>query len=468
MHLFRRLSWKLAIVTGILVCLVILALSIPIYWQTRNTLEDQLADHLRTNIESISEKLDPGLIDFIQKYPGSIIVKDSLIESLNHELRKYSAGAIYLIDRQENIFLVAGNRASAVQSSMIHKHEIQKSRAKGIAFSPLFSDASGKTYKSVFKVIHIENASEIVLGLDADARFLKYTARLRRRIISIGIIVLILSIIAASILSQTLTRPLRQLTKFARDIGKGRVETANFQRRYDEIGFLGKTMENMRHEIDQREKDNKHLIASVAHEIRNPLAGMQVNAELLLETTRKMKEIHSYSRAVAKEIANLSNIVENFLAYARPIESTLTSQSISAIMEEIITNIQQDFPDHIIKIHGIKIHGDGSATIHPGKIKHAFFNILKNACESSAPNVEIVISIQSKNEMLSISILNQGTPIPVEVQSQIFEAFFSTKSSGVGLGLSISKSIVEQHGGRILLTRSDSSGTEFVIQLPTG
>jgi len=222
-------------------------------------------------------------------------------------------------------------------------------------------------------------------------------------------------------------------------------------------------MENMRHEIDQREKDNKQLIASVAHEIRNPLAGMQVNAELLLETTRNMKEIHSYSKAVTKEIANLSNIVENFLAYARPIESTLTSQSISAIMEEIITNIQQDFPNHIIKIHG-----GGSATIHPGKIKHAFFNILKNAYESSAPNLEIVISIQSKNEMLSISILNQGPPIPVEVQSQIFEAFFSTKSSGVGLGLSISKSIVEQHGGRILLTRSDSSGTEFVIQLPTG
>ncbi len=442
MHLFRRLSWKLAIVTGILVCLVVLALSVPIYWQTRNTLEDQLADHLRTNIESISEKLDPGLIDFI---------------------RKYSAGAIYLIDRQENIFLVAGNRASAVQSSMIHKHEIQKSRAKEIAFSPLFSDASGKTYKSVFKVMYIDNTSKIVIGLDADARFLKYTARLRRRIISIGIIVLIFSIIAASILSQTLTRPLRQLTKFARDIGKGRAETANLQKRYDEIGFLGKTMENMRHEIDQREKDNKQLIASVAHEIRNPLAGMQVNAELLLETTRNMKEIHSYSKAVTKEIANLSNIVENFLAYARPIESTLTSQSIRTILEEIITNIQQDFPDHIIKIYG-----DGSATIHQGKIRHAFFNILKNACESSAPNTEIMISIQSKNELLSISILNRGQPIPVEVQSQIFEAFFSTKTSGVGLGLSISKSIVEQHGGKILLARSDSSGTEFVIQLPTG
>jgi len=462
-HLFRRISWKLAVVTGILVCLVILALSIPIYWQTRNTLEDQLTDHLRTNIENISEKLDPRLIDFIQKYPGSTIIKDSLTELLNHELRKYSASAIYLIDQHNNIFLIAGNRASAVQSSMIHKREIQKSRTKGIAFSPLFSDASGKTYKSVFKVIYIENDSEIVLGLDADAQFLKYTVRLRQRIILIGIIVLIFSIITASVLSQTLTRPLRQLTKFAEDIGKGRAEITNLRKRHDEIGFLGKTMEKMRREIKQREKDNKQLIASVAHEIRNPLAGMQVNAELLMEAAQKSAEVDLYSKAIAKEIKNLSNIVENFLAYAKPIEFTRATYPLKPIFEEIRSKIKTDFPDH-----QILIQGNGNARVHPEKIKHAFFNILKNACESSAPNTEIVISIQQKNEVLSISILNQGLPIPVDIQPQIFEAFFSTKSSGVGLGLSISKSIVEQHGGRIFLACSDAGGTEFVIQLPIG
>jgi signal transduction histidine kinase len=79
-----------------------------------------------------------------------------------------------------------------------------------------------------------------------------------------------------------------------------------------------------------------------------------------------------------------------------------------------------------------------------------------------------VISIQQKNKILSISTLNQGIPIPDDIQPQIFEAFFSTKSSGVGLGLSITKSIVEQHGGRIFLACSDAGGTEFVIQLPTG
>ncbi|HCK99568.1 MAG TPA: hypothetical protein DHW42_05610, partial [Candidatus Marinimicrobia bacterium] len=216
-------------------------------------------------------------------------------------------------------------------------------------------------------------------------------------------------------------------------------------------------------EIKQREKDNKQLIASVAHEIRNPLAGMQVNAELLMEAAQNSAEVDTYSKAVAKEIKNLSNIVENFLAYAKPIEFTRAIYPLKPIFEEIRSNIKTDFPDH-----QILIQGNGNARVHPEKIKHAFFNILKNACESSAPNMEIVISVQSENEILSISILNQGPPIQANIQPQIFEAFFSTKSSGVGLGLSISKSIVEQHGGKILLARSDSSGTEFVIQLRTG
>jgi two-component system sensor kinase FixL len=182
-----------------------------------------------------------------------------------------------------------------------------------------------------------------------------------------------------------------------------------------------------------------------------------------MEAAQKSAEVDLYSKAIAKEIKNLSNIVENFLAYAKPIEFTRAAYPLKPIFEEIRSKIKTDFPNH-----QIQIQGNGNARVHPEKIKHAFFNILKNACESSAPNKEIVISIQQKNKILSISTLNQGIPIPADIQPQIFEAFFSTKSSGVGLGLSITKSIVEQHGGRIFLACSDAGGTEFVIQLPTG
>jgi len=463
MKIFNRLAWKLALFTGLLVLLTVLALSIPVYWLTRNTLEDQLTDHLANNITNLSETIDTDLISFIIRYPESKILKDSLETSLTNDLQKYSAATVYILDSENKILLSAGNKLNAVYSTLIHKPEIEKARTNGIWFAPLYNDESGNSYKSVYKLFKTNKYPGIIVGLDADAHFLQYTELLRQRILIIGGSVLIISVIVVMILSQSLTQPLRHLTKFARNIGHGRAEPSLLQKRRDEIGFLGKTMEEMRQEIAHREKENKELIASVAHEIRNPLAGMQVNAELLFEATENQKDLHAYSRAVTNEIDNLSNIVENFLAYAQPIDATLETQSIRTLIEETVTTLKRDFPNH-----SFTINGDENARVHPNKIRHAFINLLKNACESSNDQNSIDVRITRSNDDISISFQNRGEPIPSQIQSQIFEAFFSTKGSGVGLGLSIAKSIVEQHGEKISLTRSDIDGTEFVIKLPAG
>ena len=463
MRLFNRLAWKLALFTGLLILLTVLALSIPVYWLTRNTLEDQLADHLENNITNLAATIDTDLLRFYIRYPESQILRDSLEASLANMLRNYSASSIYILDLENTILLSAGNKLNAAHSTLIHQLEIEKARTNGIWFAPLYQDELGKSFKSVYKSFERDDFPGMIIGLDANAHFLKYTGMLRQRILFIGASVLIISIIVVMVLSQTLTLPLRQLTEFARNIGRGRAEPSKLQRHRDEIGFLGKTMEVMRQQIAQRENENKELIASVAHEIRNPLAGMQINAELLLEATQNQKELHNYSRAVTKEIENLSSIVENFLAYARPIDANLESQSLRTIIDETIDTLKRDFPNH-----QIIVNGDEQAFVHPNKIRHAFINLLKNACESSDDQNPINVQIARSNDDISISVQNFGEPIPPQIQAQIFEAFFSTKGSGVGLGLSIAKSIVGQHGGKIHLTRSDSNGTEFVIELPAG
>ncbi|MBN2601661.1 MAG: HAMP domain-containing histidine kinase [Candidatus Marinimicrobia bacterium] len=463
MTLFNHLSWKLALFTGLLILLTVLAISIPAYWLTRNTLEDQLADHLENNITNLAATIDSELLRFYIRFPESQILRDSLEAVLTNMLRNYSASSIYILDSENTILLSAGNKLNATHSTLIHQLEIEKARTNGIWFAPLYQDESGKSFKSVYKSFETDNFPGTIIGLDADARFLKYTGMLHQRILFIGASVLIISIIAVMILSQTLTQPLRNLAEFAKNIGRGRAELPIPEDRRDEIGFLGKTMEEMRREIARRENENKELIASVAHEIRNPLAGMQVNAELLLEATQNQKELHNYSRAVTNEIENLSNIVENFLAYAQPIDTNLESQSLRTIIDEIINTLKRDFP-----YHSILVNGDEHAYVHPNKIRHTFINLLKNACESSPEKNPINVQITRNNNTLIIAIQNRGEAIPPQIQSQIFEAFFSTKGTGVGLGLSIAKSIVGQHGGKIRLAHSDTDGTEFVIELPAG
>jgi len=457
----KKLSWKIALVTGLLVILVILSVSIPIYWQTRQALEKQLSQHMKSNITLLREKLDSSSIEFLNKYPESLIVKDSLKQFFNRNLLQFSANTIYLVQKSGIILLAVGKEESAVKSVMLHKREITQELEGKTVSSPLFSDRSGNHYKSIFCPVSLPDSSTIILAIDANADFFQETAKLRRQIFTIGGIVLLVSIIVSLILSQTLTHPLYKLTQFASEIGKGRGRTFSLESRNDEIGFLGKTMQKMQTEIDQREKENKQLIASVAHEIRNPLGGMQVNAELLLEESEHTSESIKYAKAISREVKHLSEIVESFLAYARPIEHNTIFTDIRQILQESVLQLKREFPDY-----NISIVGNGETNIHPGKMLHAFYNLLKNGIEASDSSNNIEAEIKDNKTELRIHFRNRGKSIPPEIQPQIFDAFFSTKASGIGLGLTITKSIVEQHGGNIYLASSGENGTEFVLTLP--
>ena len=457
----KKLSWKIALVTGSLVILVILSLSVPIYWQTRQALEKQLSQHMKSNITLFRKKLDFPLIEFLNKYPESLIVKDSLKQFFSRHLLQFSANTIYIVQESGIIILSVGKEESAVKSVMLHKREISQALEGKTVSSPLFSDRSGNHYKSVFCPVSFPDSSTTILAIDANADFFLETAKLRRQIFTIGGIVLLISIVISLILSQTLTHPLYKLTQFASEIGKGRGRSFSLENRNDEIGFLGKTMQKMQSEIDQREKENKQLIASVAHEIRNPLGGMQVNADLLLEESEHSSKTTKYTKAISREVKHLSEIVESFLTYARPIEHNTIFTDIRQILQESVSQIQSEFPNR-----NISIVGNGKTNIHPGKMRHAFYNLLKNGVEATDNSNIIEVKIINYKTELKIHFCNKGKSIPQEIQPQIFDAFFSTKASGVGLGLTITKSIVEQHGGNIYLVRSDENGTEFVLILP--
>ncbi|MFA4837936.1 MAG: HAMP domain-containing sensor histidine kinase [Candidatus Neomarinimicrobiota bacterium] len=457
----KKLSYKIALFIGLLIALIVILLSVPIYWQTRQTMEEELSRNLKTNIVLLQERLDTALIGFLNRYPESAVARDSVRRMLLANLSKVSASSIYLIRADSSLLISTGKEESGVKSLMLHSGEISRAFRGEIVCSPLFSDDVGNYLKSTFSPLHLPDSSVVIVAIDASATFLQDAARLQSQMVRTGLIILLLGIFISVLASRNLTKPLGLLTKYAEEIGKGRKQSVVLRNRKDEIGFLGQTMQKMQAEIDRREKENKQLLASVAHEIRNPLGGMKINAELLIEETRNAPELAEFAAAISREVNRLSEIVDAFLAYARPVESNLVESDIRWLLTESINEVQPFFPNH-----KFIVSGEGSLNVHPGKIQRAFTNCLRNAADASGDSDPIQIEIRKNGQELTISFFNQGMPMPEKIQPQIFDAFFSTKSSGVGLGLSIAKSIVEQHGGSIRLTRSDESGTEFVITLP--
>lgn len=449
------------LLTAVLIALVILAISVPIYWQTRLNMERQLTRFMESNLTLIQQNMDRAQLTLLTGFFKAPSLQTRLDSVLKVYLKKLDLRSIYLVNPHGVILYCLGDSQGALQSVMRHQNQIQDMPADAHFAAPLFKDKQGTFIKSVFTNMALDGKNAIILGIDANALFLEKAAVLRKQLIYIGIFVLGVSLLLASILSQTLTRPLDRLTHYARQIGKGRPVSFGLRKRRDEIGFLGQTMQTMQNNIKQREKENKQLIASIAHEIKNPLGGMRINAELLLEEAKKHGPLYKYGNAIHGEIKHLSEIVNTFLNYARPLDQNVEESELHEVLLAARGDVQQEH-----NTERVKIKGQAGAFIHPGKMRRAFYNLIKNACEASKEDTPIVISVVRSGAAVMLHFINYGDPIPLAYQSQIFDAFFTTRETGVGLGLSIAKSIVEQHGGELYLDHSDETGTEFVIQLP--
>jgi len=366
-----------------------------------------------------------------------------------------------LIDSAGLIMVIAGNEESALKSTLVHTIEIATAANGQIISTPLFADRTGNYYKSVFAALQSENGKSGVIGLDASAGFLASMRQLRNQIFSVIAVIILICTGLVLLLARTMTQPLEDLTNYATAIGQGRSDPPVLRHRRDEIGFLGQTMQNMHSALIKREKENKQFLASVAHEIRNPLGGMKINAELLLEEAGNSALAIKYTQAIAREIERLSQIVESFLTYARPLSTNLVKCDLNAILQEVIAELKNEFPQA-----EINLTGQARVKVNPGKIRPCFINLIRNGLEASSERPKVAISLSNKSGLTEVHFVNTGPAIPPEIRPQIFEAFFSSKPDGVGLGLAIAKSLIEQHGGQIYLDHSDASGTEFVVTLP--
>lgn len=455
----RKLSWKILVTTFLLILLVIGLISIPIYWQTRLNMENQLSSYMRNELKTLKTILEPQLENEYVSVMGEVNA------SLNRILKRYEgmslASNIYLANKK-GILLAFSNSREAAGNSLIKSNDLfQRALNGAVLCSPVFKDKDGNHYKSGFININMEDNEKGVLGINASAKFLTEVASLRNNMLIFGGVAMIISLILAAVLSNTLTGPLTKLTRYTSEIGRKRPDKEILENRNDEIGFLARTIYEMHQKIVKREKENKRLVASVAHEIRNPLAGARVNAELLAEEAANYPKLNKKIRAVLDEIGNLNRITNTFLAYARPIRKELSVVHIEKLIHNTIEKLHSEFPNISVPIEGTAtLKGDSA------KLKHVFYNLIKNAIEATNDTEEILISIKNKKDTIRIAVQNKGEPVPPELQSQIFEAFFTTRDEGIGLGLSISKSLVEQHGGEIFLNYSNDNGTEFVILLP--
>jgi len=234
-------------------------------------------------------------------------------------------------------------------------------------------------------------------------------------------------------------------------------------------------MEEMGKRLQQAEKLSAlgQLAAGVAHEIRNPLnaismASQRIRREYPPEGKEEKKGFNRITGIISDEIKRLNRIVEEFVIFSRNRRLELNDQSITYVLERIVSLIREEADLKGIAIKTVWKDDDPlTASVDVDKLRQALYNILKNAMEAIPGRGSITVSAEAEGrEMIGIRISDTGCGLTSDEIDHVFDPEYTTKEKGLGLGLSLVHEIIRSHNGEILVESEVDSGTTFVIRLP--
>lgn len=304
---------------------------------------------------------------------------------------------------------------------------------------------------------------------------------------------------AVTVLCQRPLRRLGRLSAATRELARGeyrarrqRLLEAGLDLRNDEVGALACELDAMAQALEQREQQLLmqerlavvgKMAAQITHELRNPLASIGLNAELLEdELTDNREEARVLCRAIGHEVDRLADITEEYLRFARLPRLRLELESFNGVVTSAVDFLRPGLERAAIQVELRLAEPSPMVRLDEGQLRRALFNLLRNAREALAAvshERRVVLETachagEGGATWATLTVQDNGPGIGADTLSRVFEPFYSTKEGGTGLGLALTQQIVAEHQGRIELRSpwppqaSDGGGALATIYLPMG
>jgi heavy metal sensor kinase len=489
MMIFKNIRFKIVFWYTLALTIIISLFSISVYSNFKSNLYIDLDDLLQSKAEGIADSIDTywetEKIDALKTGVNEDVF--SKINNINfvkvaQRWVKEKTNDPKLMNIIVQIFDAKGNNIASsknIPNIAVLSKEILKFVLKGNGhFDNLNVELPDKKILALRRLTIpvIENGKVvyIVQVVSPLTQTFAVLNRLRFTLFLLLPIAIFLTGIIGLLLAEFTLRPLRKIIKTVQQITaenlKLRVDLPDTK---DEIKKLADTFNDMLEKLDKSFQSQQQFIHDVSHELRTPLTILKGELEVTLKKSRSQKEYESILYSSLEEMNKINRIIENLLMLARFDNREVTFEIKPLNLNQLIQNILDDVKI-LFNQKGIQMNFSPAETIileaDENQLRRAILNILDNAIKYTPKNGKIFVNLEKDNNTTKIKISDTGIGIAKENLPFIFDRFYqvdkSRNSNGFGLGLSITKSIIETHKGKIEVETELNQGTTFTISLP--
>jgi signal transduction histidine kinase len=439
---------------------------------------------LLSQIRDYTDELSTA-IEIAQEQPVGEGDPKAVLDAYANKLRQLGVKDVTVADAADEV-------KASTNPSIVGKQLVRKKKAgrefviKGVLGDP--PSATGQTSSTLTVPILVGDRRMgtllITRTLD-DFSALSHVAFLSRLIATLGVFAV--GMVLSVYLAFTFSRPLKELTDAARRVTAGDLSVRVKPDGGDEIAGLSRTFNEMVERLreNRRLEERLHfaerstalgrLASAVAHEIRNPLNLINLSIDHVrqrlapAETTRR-EEFDRILETMKGEISRLNRLVGDFLSFGKPMRLDSRPCAVEEVLKDVASLVEHKARDQGIALRVQAESGLPRVVVDPELLKTCFLNLLINAVDAMPGGGLLSVSIHRETRngvpQLSIEVKDTGKGMAEEEVRTAFEPYFSTKDTGLGLGLALTQKIVADHGGSITLESEPDRGTTARITLP--
>jgi len=463
MSLSRKTYYKKRIIftfTGVTAGIIVLLISVSNFY-IKEMLTNQISDQMKDMARYMIKKFDRRYLKSLKFGPPAESFKNYFTTFSDLNKDHENNAEVFIFNKNLRV-IIHNNSLVEYQSTdpflTIHNNLIANIKEGKVVTSLPFKTKKNKWYLWAFYKFD----GNFYFAYKAETRRFSELDKFTTYINYFAVMSIIIISVIAVFLSKSITKPINKLVDYSLAVGEGIVTSTIPKGLKGELKILGDALDKMHKGLLNSQNEKEKILAQIAHEIRNPLGGMELLASLVKEQLSEDGKNINYLDSILKEIFRLKSLITSFLNYSKPVPANFEWIFVDNVMADLSSFIKNKTTDRKIKFcyksEIDKIYFD------PVHMKQILINLISNSIEAIEKEGLIFLELKKEETHWKLKISDTGKGIPESNFDNLFVPFFTTKKDGTGLGLAICKKLCQENKAEIFVDFNADNTTIMITK----